>query len=421
MRAAAENLTPVTLELGGKSPALVHDARSRVDARRALMAGKLLNAGQTCIAPDYALVPQGRGRRVRRGSRARSGARCTRRCAPTATTRRIVNDRHRARLRRCVDDARSARRARGRDQSRASELDTARSRRCADARARRRRRDGGDARGDLRADAADRGATTRSTTRSPRSTRARARSRSTASARDGAHRSACSRRRVAGGVTVNDTLWHFAHEDLPFGGVGASGMGAYHGEHGFRHVLARKPVFVQRAFRGVAAAVSALRRGVRAHARAAAHDCGRDRLAPVRSAALRSLAATLALAALGRAVCRSRHATRGGERVAPTRSPATASRRRSTDSIGDAARGRAPSSRGAPPTACCATRSPTRTFASPATSDLRWPASARASRRRSCDCAWSTCRRSRCTGPCRAIIGSRAWRTSRPRGAAGRC
>jgi coniferyl-aldehyde dehydrogenase len=49
----------------------------------------------------------------------------------------------------------------------------------------------------------------------------------------------------AGGVTVNDTLWHFAHEGLPFGGVGASGHGAYHGEHGFRTFTLEKPVFVQ--------------------------------------------------------------------------------------------------------------------------------------------------------------------------------
>ena len=50
----------------------------------------------------------------------------------------------------------------------------------------------------------------------------------------------------AGGVTVNDTLWHFAHEGLPFGGVGASGYGVYHGEHGFRTFSLDKPVFRQR-------------------------------------------------------------------------------------------------------------------------------------------------------------------------------
>lgn len=56
MRAAAEHLTPVTLELGGKSPAIIDEsAYLRVSARR-LLWGKLLNAGQVCVAPDYALV-----------------------------------------------------------------------------------------------------------------------------------------------------------------------------------------------------------------------------------------------------------------------------------------------------------------------------------------------------------------------------
>jgi coniferyl-aldehyde dehydrogenase len=49
----------------------------------------------------------------------------------------------------------------------------------------------------------------------------------------------------AGGVTINDTLWHFAHEGLPFGGVGASGSGSYHGVYGFATFSNAKPVFVQ--------------------------------------------------------------------------------------------------------------------------------------------------------------------------------
>ncbi len=50
---------------------------------------------------------------------------------------------------------------------------------------------------------------------------------------------------LAGGVTVNDTLWHFAHEGLPFGGVGASGIGAYHGERSFLTFTHEKAVFRQ--------------------------------------------------------------------------------------------------------------------------------------------------------------------------------
>ena len=56
MHAAAENLTPVTLELGGKSPCIVtEDAHIKLAAKR-IMWGKLINAGQTCVAPDYVYV-----------------------------------------------------------------------------------------------------------------------------------------------------------------------------------------------------------------------------------------------------------------------------------------------------------------------------------------------------------------------------
>jgi coniferyl-aldehyde dehydrogenase len=55
---------------------------------------------------------------------------------------------------------------------------------------------------------------------------------------------------VSGGVTVNDTLWHMTQEDQPFGGVGSSGYGAYHGEFGFRTFTREKPVFYQSRFNG---------------------------------------------------------------------------------------------------------------------------------------------------------------------------
>ncbi|GAA3561252.1 coniferyl aldehyde dehydrogenase [Marinobacter xestospongiae] len=60
MRAAAENLTPVTLELGGKSPALVSADVPMADAAQRIAFGKAFNAGQTCVAPDYVLCPADR-------------------------------------------------------------------------------------------------------------------------------------------------------------------------------------------------------------------------------------------------------------------------------------------------------------------------------------------------------------------------
>ena len=59
MRAAAENLTPITLELGGKSPAIVDSSANIKEAAGSIAYGKLLNSGQTCIAPDYVLIEQG--------------------------------------------------------------------------------------------------------------------------------------------------------------------------------------------------------------------------------------------------------------------------------------------------------------------------------------------------------------------------
>jgi ribonuclease G len=59
------------------------------------------------------------------------------------------------------------------------------------------------------------------------------------------------RETMSGGVTVNDCLMHFTQEDLPFGGVGASGMGAYHGEVGFKTFSKDKPVFIQSRWSGV--------------------------------------------------------------------------------------------------------------------------------------------------------------------------
>ena len=92
------------------------------------------------------------------------------------------------------------------------------------------------------------------------STRGRIRSRSTTSARERARSGKVLRETLAGGVTVNDTLWHFAHKNLPFGGVGASGVGAYHGEASFLTFTHREAGVRAAAPRGGEAPVSAVRR-----------------------------------------------------------------------------------------------------------------------------------------------------------------
>jgi coniferyl-aldehyde dehydrogenase len=102
--AAAANLTPVTLELGGKSPALVHATADIAVLAPRLVTGKLLNAGQTCIAPDYVLAPAERGDALVQALEASIRAMYpTLARNPDYTS--IVNDHHYARLTGLVDDA----------------------------------------------------------------------------------------------------------------------------------------------------------------------------------------------------------------------------------------------------------------------------------------------------------------------------
>jgi len=242
-RAAAENLTPVTLELGGKSPALfAPDADLALSAPR-LMVGKLLNAGQTCIAPDYALVPaamvDGFVAAIERATAVLYPS-----VAENPDYTAIVDERHYRRLTALIDDAR-AKGARiiamhpGRET-----LDPA-SRRLPPT---------------LIIGANDSMAVMREeifgpllpietyTSLDDAIGRINARPHPLAFyyfGRDGAQRRRVLAQTIAGGVTVNDTLWHFAHENLPFGGVGASGSGTYHGEAGFLAFTHCKPVFTQ--------------------------------------------------------------------------------------------------------------------------------------------------------------------------------
>jgi coniferyl-aldehyde dehydrogenase len=100
MRAAAENLTPVTLELGGKSPLVVGPNAPLGPAARTVMFGKSFNAGQFCVAPDRVFVPEHRvDDFIAACHRAASAA------DPLSEPTAIVNAAHRARLGRLLDDA----------------------------------------------------------------------------------------------------------------------------------------------------------------------------------------------------------------------------------------------------------------------------------------------------------------------------
>ncbi|WP_066545940.1 MULTISPECIES: aldehyde dehydrogenase family protein, partial [unclassified Sphingomonas] len=106
LHAAADNLTPVTLELGGKSPVIVGQSADATRTAERVTMGKMMNAGQICLAPDYLLVPQAREAEM---VDAIKGA--ATRFYPTILDNpdytSIINDRHHQRLTGWIEDARA--------------------------------------------------------------------------------------------------------------------------------------------------------------------------------------------------------------------------------------------------------------------------------------------------------------------------
>jgi coniferyl-aldehyde dehydrogenase len=247
-QAAAKNLTPVTLELGGKSPAII-DASCDLDGVVDRLAwGKLINAGQTCIAPDYVLVPRGDvDRFVRALVISMTRLYPVFRGNPDYTS--IVSERHLQRLRDLVADA-GARGARIVEIEPSTDAIGRSNRQMAPT---------------LLLDVDDDMRVMREEIFGPvlpivpYDTLADAlnyvnqRDRPLALYWFGTNRAAREQvlvGTIAGGVSVNDTLLHIAQEELPFGGIGPSGQGHYHGEFGFRQFSKEKPVFVQSRFSG---------------------------------------------------------------------------------------------------------------------------------------------------------------------------
>jgi coniferyl-aldehyde dehydrogenase len=248
MAAAAQNLTPVTLELGGKSPAILHPDYDLSTAAERIARGKLLNAGQTCIAPDYVLVQE---RAVDAFARAyeAAAARLYPRLIDNRDYTAIIDDRHFDRLCGLAADA-QAKGARLVRVDPASEV-------------------GGGQIGFARVrkvlPVLLMGVTSEMAimqeeifgpllpivsyrTLDDAVAYVRRRMRPLALYYFDDVKARVERvlnLTVSGGATVNDTVYHFAQASLPFGGIGASGMGAYHGHEGFRTFSHAKAVFFQ--------------------------------------------------------------------------------------------------------------------------------------------------------------------------------
>ena len=247
MRAASDNLVPVTLELGGKSPVIVERGSSLSTAARRIAYGKLANGGQTCIAPDYVLVAE---QEVDDFVTAyeKEAAKLYPDIASNPDYTSIVNDRHYARLTALLDDARSK-------GARVIEL-------------------GGPAKpGDKKhartmvptivLNVTDEMNVMKDEIFGPilpimpyrdlEGAVAYVNSRPRPLALyffgpAGPGRRMVLERTTSGGVSINETNLHYAQDDIPFGGVGLSGMGAYHGHEGFKALSHAKGVFEQATF-----------------------------------------------------------------------------------------------------------------------------------------------------------------------------
>ncbi len=231
MKAAAENLTPVTLELGGKSPAIIGDDMPINDAAERIAFGKAFNAGQTCIAPDYVLCPRDKMDAFVDSFKAKFASMYpTLKDNPDFTA--IINDRQLKRIRGYLDDA-IQKGARVIEVNPANE-DFSRGTRKMPIH--------------LVMDATPDMTILQEEIFGPllpivpydslddAIKYVNSRPRPLAMYYFGyqkAQQKTMLEKVHAGGVCINDTLMHFAQDDMPFGGVGESGMGHYHGKEGF--------------------------------------------------------------------------------------------------------------------------------------------------------------------------------------------
>ena len=244
LHAAADNLVPVTLELGGKSPVIVGKSADIRQTTERVALGKMLNAGQICLAPDYMIVPTDQERAVVEGLKTAASA-----MYPTVLANpdytAIVNDRHFQRLTDWLDDARAkgatvetvnpANEDFGSSNARkmplhivtdvTDDMTIMQEEIFGPILPIRRYSDIDDAIAQVNAKDRPLGLYYFGS--------------------DEAERTRVTDRTISGGVTVNDVIFHVSMEELPFGGVGPSGMGSYHGPDGFKTFSHAKAVYKQ--------------------------------------------------------------------------------------------------------------------------------------------------------------------------------
>ncbi|MAA49024.1 MAG: coniferyl aldehyde dehydrogenase [Gammaproteobacteria bacterium] len=247
MRAASENLVPVTLELGGKSPVIISPKADMAPTTDALMAGKMLNAGQICLAPDYVFVPRNRMSEFVESSK-RSVAKMYPTLLDNPDYTSVVNERHFQRINGYVDEARE----RGVEVVEINPANENFGQQSAHKIA-----------PTFLIDPPEDSAVMQEEIFGPvmpiKSYDSLDETMDYVNSHErplGLYYFGTDQQETdqvlgnttSGGVTLNDVVMHVAQEDLPFGGVGPSGMGSYHGEDGFRTFSHAKAVFKQATF-----------------------------------------------------------------------------------------------------------------------------------------------------------------------------
>ncbi|MEM1436445.1 MAG: coniferyl aldehyde dehydrogenase [Pseudomonadota bacterium] len=244
MRAASENLVPVTLELGGKSPVVVGRSADLQQTADRIMFGKMLNAGQICLAPDYVMVPEERVDEFVESSR-----RSVERMFPTLLDNpdytSIINQRHYDRLNGYVEDAKEH--GAGVVEINPANEDF-------------RQQPHHKIPPTLILDPTEKMKVMQEEIFGPLLPVKRYSAVEETIdyvnehdrplglyyfGQDAAEEQQVLAQTTSGGVTVNDVVMHVSQEDLPFGGVGPAGMGSYHGHDGFKTFSHAKSVFTQ--------------------------------------------------------------------------------------------------------------------------------------------------------------------------------
>lgn len=243
MAAAAPNLTPVTLELGGKSPAIIHSSYSVKLAAKRIMAGKLFNCGQTCVAPDYVIMPEAMNIEFEQELKA-IVEKFYPNIAENEQYSRIINPGHFERLNSLLKDAEDK-------GGRIIELSDSPAEKpqlmtpklvfdVNDDMELMQEEIFGPILPVLNFETVEEAIEYVNSRPKPlalyyfdnKKSRINRMLRNT----------------LSGGVTINDTIYHLAQHNLPFGGVGASGMGHYHGFDGFKTFSKKRAVMHQKNF-----------------------------------------------------------------------------------------------------------------------------------------------------------------------------